>query len=218
MKAPTLFNSVNADGTGFVIRGGLHKLAENVLPYFSCTYTEYDRYKDVAGGHSDEILRQAPDLKPLMLMHLSDINGVPEHAVENSWYWLAGASTVETSMLPTNLAPAGASTVETLVETPTSKTLNGTSTTAVKKPHFGEQFHGGSGYVGFTPDQCLGILASYVRISLDEAKGLLKGAESLDNAKAAKMWLTVWIEAQKPRWKEEADDCIAMFDLKVYGS
>lgn len=104
------------------------------------------------------------------------------------------------------------------METPTSKTLIGTCTTAVKKPHFGEQFHGGSGYVGFTPDQCLGILASYVRISLDEAKELLKGAESLDNAKAAKMWLTVWIEAQKPRWKEEADDCIAMFDLKVYGS
>lgn len=216
MKAPTLFNSVNADGTGFVIKGGLHSLAGNDLPYFSCTYTEYDRYKDVAGGHSDEILRQAPHLKPLMLMHLSDINGVPEHAVENSWYWLAGASTVETlvetSMLPTNLAPAGASTVETSIPQST------TSPVAVKKPHFGEQFHGGSGYVGFTPDQCLGIFAFYVRISLDEAKELLKGAESLDNAKAAKMWFTLWIEAQKPRWKEEADDCIAMFNLKVYGS
>lgn len=197
MKAPTLFNSVNADGTGFVIRGGLCKLAGNALPYFSCTYTEYDRYKDVAGGHSDAILRQAPHLKPLLDMHLSDINGVPMHALANSWYWLAGASTVETSV---------------------SKTLIGTCTTGAKKHHLGEQFHGGSGYVGFTSDQCLGIFAFYVRISLDEAKELLKGAESLDNAKAAKMWFTLWIEAQKPRWKQEADDCIAMFDLKVYGS
>jgi len=36
-----------------------------------------------------EILEAYPELSDLVTMHLSDINGVPTHAIENGWYWLA---------------------------------------------------------------------------------------------------------------------------------
>lgn len=37
----------------------------------------------------DEILEVAPELKPFVDLHLSDLDGVPTHAEANGWYWLA---------------------------------------------------------------------------------------------------------------------------------
>lgn len=37
----------------------------------------------------EEILTHFPKLRPLVDLHLSDLDGVPMHAESNGWYWLA---------------------------------------------------------------------------------------------------------------------------------
>lgn len=54
-------------------------------PYFSIT----GETKDTCGCIHDEILKQRPELKSLVDIHLSDMDGKPCHAEENGFYWLA---------------------------------------------------------------------------------------------------------------------------------
>ncbi len=51
------------------------------------------------------------------------------------------------------------------------------------------------------------FLASHFRISLEDAEKL---------SFETKADLAVWIEAQKPRWKQEADDCIKKHNLQIF--
>lgn len=63
-------------------------------PYFSITAdlcadsTFRDSKIHACGCLHDDILAAQPDLKPFVDLHLSDLNGVPMHAVENGFYWL----------------------------------------------------------------------------------------------------------------------------------
>jgi len=56
---------------------------------FSVTGDLYENGRHVACGclHED-ILEALPELKPLVDLHLSDLEGVPMHAFENGFYWL----------------------------------------------------------------------------------------------------------------------------------
>lgn len=45
-----------------------------------------------SGTMHEEIIQRRPDLAPLVRMHLSDWNGVPQHAKSDGWYWLVGAA------------------------------------------------------------------------------------------------------------------------------
>ncbi len=75
------------------VRAELHQLGMNPKAHFSIT-GEVDRRAgnnrwvcESAGAIHDEIAKQMPELKPLLLVHLADENGVPMHAYENAGYW-----------------------------------------------------------------------------------------------------------------------------------
>ena len=75
------------------IRAELVHLDGNKKPYFSIT-GEVERRAgnnrwvfESGGAIHDQIAQQMPELKPLLLVHLADDNGVPMHAFENAGYW-----------------------------------------------------------------------------------------------------------------------------------
>lgn len=82
---------------GFLgVYGGLHMIKGNHAPYFTITTEVHQSgYPDREwGGGADHetILRYWPEkFADLVALHLSDIDGVPMHAVANGWYALAGA-------------------------------------------------------------------------------------------------------------------------------
>lgn len=172
--------------------GGLNYLRGNSKPYFSLTMASYD----VHGAAHEELLKIWPELKPLADLHLSTIDGVPMLALENGLYYVQ-------HMIP------GCSGY-------------GPTATSFADNRYGKKL---------TDDECTLIMAKHFRISLNEARGLLVmlinaaengisqyeriyGAGSKPVVKAA---LAAWVEAQKPRWKAEADACIKALDLKVFG-
>lgn len=70
-------------------------------PYFSITGRRLDIQanghlgESVSGCIHDEILKVAPELKSLVTLHLSSLDGVPMHAFENGFYWLAKAAGIK---------------------------------------------------------------------------------------------------------------------------
>lgn len=81
---------------GFLgVYGGLHMIKGNHAPYFTITTEVHQKgYPDrfwSGGADHETILKRFPRFADLVALHLSDIDGVPMHAVENGWYSLAGA-------------------------------------------------------------------------------------------------------------------------------
>lgn len=83
----------------------LHYIKGNRAPYFSITGQIdrvlrqrvegriYEALREEAGGClHEEIAEHFPELKPLIRLHLSDMDGTPIHALENGYFWLAGAN------------------------------------------------------------------------------------------------------------------------------
>lgn len=208
------------------VEGGLHYIRGNSAPHFSITATVTDHQGQFeSGGCQHElILQHFPQFADLVSLHLSNISGVPMHAAGNGWYHLAGA-------LPGNAGEryhAGNS--ERHMPKPEGAPRRGDwDNTDYRKP---------------TPDECLSITAEYLRITNGEALLLrelaiewaLVGAEHRSAAivagesvarvrKAfpvydwanAKRELSKWVQSQRPRWKDEAEACIAKHGLVVFG-
>lgn len=51
---------------------------------------ESGQEQDASGCIHDDIVRAIPRLKPLVLVHLADPDGVPMHAAANGWYFYSG--------------------------------------------------------------------------------------------------------------------------------
>ena len=75
------------------IRAELYQAGMNQKPYFSITgeierRAGNNRWVFQSGGAiHDQIAQVMPELKPLLLVHLADENGVPMHCYENAGYW-----------------------------------------------------------------------------------------------------------------------------------
>lgn len=171
------------------VYGGLHYIRGNRQPYFSLTsWTRTVLGRDIGGGaNHEEILRHFPQFKDLAKLHLSDIDGTPMHAAANALYWLDGA-------------------------------MSGV---------LGTEYHGGNGSVQKTPYECYQIFREHLRVGHDQYVYLNKVINGLrelylsdgpkTTLRAVTKELEFFVEMQKPRWKKEADACIANHKLVVYG-
>ena len=91
MTPPIIRKRTKLDNTRTIaVYGGLHYTRGNKKPHFSITASIKEGHREVAWGccHA-EILQVHPELSDAVAMHLSDIDGMPTHAVENGYYWLS---------------------------------------------------------------------------------------------------------------------------------
>lgn len=171
------FDTATAYGT---IQFGLSYHAGNALPYFSVTVDGRDKSSRGRGGEfcgcfHDLVREVAPDLNPLIALHLANVNGQPKHAEANGWYWLAGAC-----------------------------------------GGLGEKYHGGSGDFGKSTGDCEQILTDHLRLTANEARGLVVAALTLSETQgvpAAREMFTKYVASLAERWKKEADAAIEQFNL-----
>jgi len=205
-----------------IVHGGLHYIEGNKAPYFSITGELWNPRRKAAceagGCLHDYIGKHFPQFADIIHMHLSDIDGCPMRGDANGWYYLAGA-------LPGHATERyHANNSERHMPKPAGA------------PRKGEWDN--TDYRNPTADECLQFFADHVRVSLDEATKLRDAVvsewertrgecEDSDSAidiawtvkswKGARAYFSQWVEAQAPRWKKEADDCIAKYRLVVFG-
>lgn len=198
----------------FRVEGGLHYIRGNSAPYFSLTYwahrAGFPNQRECGGAGHDVILRYFPQFADLAALHLSDIDGVPMHGEANGWYNLAGA-----------LGGMGeryhVGNSERHFPIPPDPATPSWRNTEYRHP---------------TEPECLQIFADHCRIGIEEARAIAAvvalqlgpAQEShsapphspADYARARACWRD-YFEAMRPRFKREADACIAHHGLKVYG-
>ena len=77
------------NGLNMTVYGGLDYIQGNKKPYFSIT-AEIKKGINLRafGCLHEEILKIYPELSDIVALHLSDIDGIPLHAVENGYFWL----------------------------------------------------------------------------------------------------------------------------------
>jgi hypothetical protein len=156
---------------------GLHAIKGNRAPYFTITADGYENGRLSFGGCCHDIIAERlPDLRDMIALHLSDIDGIPTHAAANGLYWLAGVVDL------------------------------------------GREFHGGNGTPGRSPMDCARGFADMMRIPLVDVTRIAgmvntKRKAGTDPAHA----MRDWVDEQRPRWKREARDAIAKYQLGVFG-
>lgn len=172
--------------------GGLHYIRGNKLPYFSLT---------------GELERAIPG---------------------GNWYMeTCGAIHEELLAKFPSLKPLADLHLSDINGEPMHAEANGWYNMAGALGGAGEGFHRGNGKLNIngeyrtpTPDECLVFFAQHARISEQEALALRNQMSALideNGVKVARACFGNWIEAQKPRWKAEAERVIADLNLKVYG-
>lgn len=181
----------------FRVQGGLHYIKSNGSPYFSLTYTSHrkgfpNQCWSGGAGH-DKIEKHFPGrFTDLAALHLSDIDGAPMYGEANAWYDLAGYFGGMGEQYH-----VGNSERHFPITPPTDKPWKDTE---YRKP---------------TREECLAIFARHVRLPIEEARAL---ADRLPpTPKEMRAALRQEIDAMRPRWKQEAQACIARHSLKVYG-
>jgi len=131
-------------------------LAETNEKHFSVTYEQYEKGDEeflISSGSSAQVIkRYFPHLRDAWVLHLSNIDGVPLHVLENGYYYL------------------------------THKLSDG-------KLEFGDE-----------------VVAKHFRIKESEVQAMRI---------LTKSELAQWIPAELPRWKLEAENVIAKYNLRA---
>lgn len=84
----------------------------------------------------------------------------------------------------------------------------------------GAKYHGGNGSPARSQSDCLDVLARHLRITKQEARtlaDLIDAERSANGIESAREVFRATIETMRPRWAEEARQCIERHGLKVYG-
>lgn len=174
-------------------QGGLHDIKGNTAPYFALTGSLERAYggrwgEEMGGKMHDEILRHWPELADLAALHLADSQGVPMHAAENAFYWLAGA--------------AGGWGTE----------YHGGGGTYGNSPSYClEAF---ARHVRVSMDEARAVLEAIEHAA--DHLGPYSRVWTDEGTKARKAAMAAWCDAQRPRWAREAADCIARHGLQTY--
>jgi hypothetical protein len=159
------------------ITAELHQMAGNDRPHFSVTAVISVGRRDIAGGQLvGEVLRAAPELAPIVALHLADDTGQPMHAEANGWYWLAGALGGMGERYH-----AGNSKIQHWKDEPTNRVFDG-----YREP---------------TPAECLKIFAKHCRISVDEASAV---ADLVKSAQSPRECWRERCASMADRWNREA--------------
>ena len=96
MKTNKLIKEIKIKKNGFLynITCCLNDKCNNGHEDFSITYTSYEykngKWREYGGGCGSELWKELnrPDLKLICDLHLSQFNGVPMLAIDNSYFWL----------------------------------------------------------------------------------------------------------------------------------
>jgi hypothetical protein len=151
-------------------------------PYFSVT----GETKHSCGCLHDEILKSRPDLKPLVDLHLSDLDGVPMHAEANGWYWLAEAAGI-------NLTYGPKQSPETCLKHFCDHCRISNEEAEIIIERIKEKFLEGS---------------NSVAMSQEVSPSAVKGRHKKGVEVASEEWSKI-MGGMRPRWKKEADFGVA---------
>lgn len=178
----------------FTVHGGVHYIRGNSAPYFSITAAGYDCGSEFGGCCHEIILKHFPKFADLVALHLSGIDGMPMHADSNGWYDLAGYFGGAGERYH-----VGNRERHFPIEPPADKPWQNTE---YRKP---------------TREECLQIWAEHMRIDLQTAKDAAEAIAAKWNWPDMKAAHAAFVEMQRPRWRQEAADCIKRHGLVVYG-
>jgi hypothetical protein len=91
---------------------------------------------------------------------------------------------------------------------------------ATRLQHYQQQYYFQVGHpYRDDADAALKVLRNHLRIDDDAARALCKALDlvyTTEGAKAAKAMFAEYVEQQKPRWKAEAEACIAKHALRIF--
>ena len=203
---PTLATKIyTKDGSTFriTVKGGLDKIGTQD-PYFSITADIDEKrggtFREFSGGCChDEIEEQFPGkFSDLIAMHLSNMDGISMHSIENGFYWLAGAAPghFDQQYHGANSSP----------EKSSAECLR------IAAKHFRISMEQAQAFL----DR---MVETYRRVSSNIPAGLNgkdRAARLLVCRDEARSELFIFVNSQLDRWKAEAESCIAKHNLKIF--
>lgn len=196
--------------------GGLDYIRGNSAPYFSLTCSqdrldEHGRWQDDTGGaNHDLILRFWPELADLAALHLSDIDGVPMHAEGNAFYFAVGGQWCGDLWLADYGPKYGEPSTRDERRDMVRRYLRCDADMAEVITNLGDLQRERLAEVRRRTGEIR-------RYALEAPMGIGVEPSPITHTRDYEAEAYTIINAMRPRWKAEADACIAKHGLVVYG-